>query len=104
MKNNNTIFNRVSDPSMPVWLGSVECDGQEESLGDCRYDNWGTTPCDHDEDAGCVCVIEVKGVCLCMCEKMCVCVCVYVCGYVFVCVCVRVEKSGLIVCDLLSYH
>lgn len=45
---------------MPVWIGSVECDGQEDKLQDCRFSH-GDPPCDHDEDAGCVCFKSLKG-------------------------------------------
>nr|WNS50100.1 deleted in malignant brain tumors 1 protein-like protein 2 [Halisarca dujardinii] len=56
-----------------IWLEKVECDGDEENLGQCRHEGWGihlrsrsvhigwgvfSSVCDHSNDAGVVCSAE----------------------------------------------
>ncbi|NWU73785.1 SRCRL protein, partial [Pterocles burchelli] len=41
--------------SGPVWLGNVTCSGTEADLSECRAGMWGSTGCDHRQDAGVVC-------------------------------------------------
>ena len=39
-----------------IWLDSIECDGTEQSIFDCRNSGWGNTPsCTHSHDAGVIC-------------------------------------------------
>ncbi len=39
----------------PIWMGAVDCDGEEDRLVDCPFGGWGRTDCDHLDDAGVVC-------------------------------------------------
>ena len=41
-----------------IWLFGVKCNGQERSLANCSYSDWGSGDvyCDHDEDAGVQCI------------------------------------------------
>jgi len=41
--------------SGPIWLDSIDCEGEEKTLGDCWHDTWGRTDCSHREDSGAVC-------------------------------------------------
>ena len=39
-----------------IWLGEVNCVGNETHLEACENDGWGpVTYCDHEEDAGVMC-------------------------------------------------
>ena len=38
-----------------IWLYEVRCTGNENSLSECRYYDWGNDICDHNEDAGVIC-------------------------------------------------
>lgn len=38
-----------------IWLNSVECVGDEDSLDDCDYSDYQPINCNHGEDAGVVC-------------------------------------------------
>lgn len=39
----------------PIWLDSIDCEGEEKTLGDCWHDTWGRTDCSHREDSGVIC-------------------------------------------------
>ena len=40
----------------PILLQSLECNGTEDSLADCRHAGWGITPtCYYGRDAGVIC-------------------------------------------------
>ena len=41
--------------SDPIWMGDVECVGDETELRQCPFRGWGEEDCDHDEDAGVIC-------------------------------------------------
>ena len=43
-----------------MWLGGVECDGDEEEVSGCVHGGWGITGgCNHGNDAGVVCSGEL---------------------------------------------
>ncbi|EDV19474.1 uncharacterized protein TRIADDRAFT_62104 [Trichoplax adhaerens] len=39
----------------PIWLDEVQCNGTEQSIGDCAHNNWNDHNCGHNEDVGIVC-------------------------------------------------
>ena len=38
-----------------IWLDDVDCDGNEDSIDQCRHTTWGNHNCGHDEDVGIRC-------------------------------------------------
>ena len=49
------IGNVYGEGSGQIWLDNVDCDGDEDALGDCDHNNWGSNNCDHDEDVAITC-------------------------------------------------
>ena len=41
--------------SGPIWLTSLQCQGDEENVTDCRHDDWGATDCQHSDDVSISC-------------------------------------------------
>jgi hypothetical protein len=39
----------------PIWLDEVDCQGNEAHIINCQAEDWGSTNCDHSEDAGVIC-------------------------------------------------
>ncbi|ESO86370.1 hypothetical protein LOTGIDRAFT_129408, partial [Lottia gigantea] len=48
--------NGTGDPSKKILLDDVKCTGNETGLGVCLHKGWGTTNCQHSEDAGVMCI------------------------------------------------
>ena len=72
-----------------IWMGNVQCQGNETRLELCSFSGWGIRYC--YPDAGVVCDSECVCVCVCVCDSVCVCVCVcgrglcVCCAYMYVC-------------------
>ena len=41
--------------SGPIWLSDVSCNGNENSISECRHKGWGRHSCSHYRDAGVIC-------------------------------------------------
>ena len=48
------IYSGGSDDA-PVWLDDVQCEGDEQRLGDCPHGPLGTHTCTHEHDIGIIC-------------------------------------------------
>ena len=44
-----------------ILLDDLWCTGQETSLATCSFRRWGSSNCNHSEDAGVVCKEKIKG-------------------------------------------
>ena len=45
----------VPDGSGVIWLDEVSCKGTEESIFDCKHQEFGHHDCSHSEDVGVSC-------------------------------------------------
>ena len=45
----------VTPGTGPIWLDSLVCQGDEESISDCDHQPWGEHNCEHQEDVGICC-------------------------------------------------
>ena len=43
-----------------VFLGNVQCTGNETSIAACRHSSWGGSGCSHSNDVGVVCISNSK--------------------------------------------
>ncbi|KAM8921436.1 scavenger receptor cysteine-rich type 1 protein M130 [Pelodytes ibericus] len=41
-----------------IWLGDVECTGEESALRECKHPMWGYVSCDHKLDVGVICAAQ----------------------------------------------
>ena len=41
-----------------IWLGNVNCVGNESTVVNCSHDGWGNYSCSHGEDAGVKCTLH----------------------------------------------
>ena len=59
----NAYYGQGSDQ---IWLDTLNCTGNESTIGECSHTGWGIHNCDHDEDAGVECVIDGNSSCITM--------------------------------------
>ena len=50
----NDIFGRIND-TVPIWLDSIHCTGNETNLGLCPHPGFGIENCLHFQDSGVYC-------------------------------------------------
>ena len=48
-------YSSFGEGTGPIHLTNLGCLGDEENLGYCFFDDWGTDYCDHDDDVGVIC-------------------------------------------------
>ncbi|XP_051976523.1 deleted in malignant brain tumors 1 protein-like isoform X2 [Xyrauchen texanus] len=46
--------------SGPIWMNKFHCVNTENTLMTCQADNWGSTSCGHDKDAGVICEAKTQ--------------------------------------------
>ena len=39
-----------------IWLGNLDCTGNEQTIENCPYQGWGIESCSHSQDAGVKCI------------------------------------------------
>jgi len=49
------IHNRFGPGNDPIWLGTVNCTGNERSLTECGHNPWGQHDCTHTGDVAISC-------------------------------------------------
>ena len=48
-------FGNFGQGSETTWMDEVKCLGNETSLDQCRFDDWGKTNCNHKHDVSVTC-------------------------------------------------
>ena len=51
----------TGDSNQTILLDDLWCSGYETSIASCSFRRWGSSNCDHDEDAGVVCEQNITG-------------------------------------------
>ena len=51
----------AGNSSQEILLDDLWCSGYETSIASCSFRRWGSSNCDHDEDAGVVCEKNISG-------------------------------------------
>ena len=46
--------------SGPIWLGNVNCVGNEISIANCTHRGWGVHNCHHSEDVSVACLTSPR--------------------------------------------